>query len=129
MAFTGTGCKVAIGANVIAEQGDYSLDLGKAFEEITNKDSLNWEEVLPTIKNWKGSLDCNLKMADTTGQKALWDAYLADTLLTLKFPLQGTQYMQGTAYVESMPIKVPAKGKVSVTFNFRGTAAITYAAV
>ena len=66
-------------------------------------------------------------MTDTNGQLAIQNAWLNGTTLSANFKVSSTQTYSGSVLVESMGVQVPIGDKVSVSFSFRGTGALSYA--
>ncbi|MCL5045570.1 MAG: phage tail protein [Actinobacteria bacterium] len=129
MAIAGKGGAVYIGANKVAEIGNWSLDLEGETLETTSFDSAGWKEFIAGLKGWSGSAEGNWKVdADATGQKALQDALLNGTTVSLELRVNATpNKYSGSALVTKVGVEAGVDDKVSVSFDFQGTGALTYA--
>ncbi|OPZ46816.1 MAG: Phage major tail protein 2 [Bacteroidetes bacterium ADurb.BinA104] len=125
MALTGKDGGVYSGANKVAELSNWSLDLGTDTPETTNFDSNGWKEYIAGLKEWSGSAEGNWKMSDTNGQKAIQDAWRNGTTLNLEFRVNPTNKYAGSVLITSIGIETPVDDKVTVSFEFQGTAALT----
>ena len=125
MALTGKDGGVYSGANKVAELSNWSLDLGADTPETTNFDSNGWKEYIAGLKEWSGSAEGNWKMSDTNGQKAIQDAWRNGTTLNLEFRVNPTNKYAGSVLITSIGIETPVDDKVTVSFEFQGTAALT----
>jgi len=125
--FTGYGGSVKVGTATIAELGEWSLDIGVDTQE-TESFGDQWKEYVATLKEWSGSCSGRWDMTDTAGQKALQDALLGGTTVTIKFYIDSTKNYSGTAIIEKISVKSSVDGVVEVDFSFKGTGALTYTA-
>ena len=125
MALAGKGGSIYIGANKVAEQGQWSLDLGAETLETTSFDSNGWKEYLAGLKEWSGSSEGNWNMSDTNGQLAIQNAWLNGTTLAMEFKVSSTQKFAGNVLVTSIGVETPVGDKVSVSFEYQGTGALT----
>lgn len=125
MALTGKSGSVYVGANKVAEISNWSLDIGADEIDITNFDSDGWKEFLAGLKEWSGNAEGNWKMSDTNGQKALQDALLGGTTVALELRLDANNKYAGDAFITGISIESPNDDKIPVTFDFRGTGALT----
>jgi predicted secreted protein len=124
MAVTGTGGAVKLGTNKIAEISNWSLDLGADDVEITSFDSEGWKEYLAGLREWSGSIEGNFDSTDTTGQKAILNAWLNGTKLSFTFEVSSGVSFQGEAFVKPS-IEVPVDDKASFSCDITGTGALT----
>ena len=124
MAITGTGGAVKLGMNKIAEISNWSLDLGADDIEITSFDSEGWKEYLAGLREWSGSIEGNFDSTDTTGQKAILNAWLNGTKLSFTFEVSSGVSFQGEAFVKPS-IEVPVDDKASFSCDITGTGALT----
>ena len=125
MALTGKDGGVYIGTNKVAELSNWSLDLGADTPETTNFDSAGWKQFIAGLKEWSGSAEGNWKMGDTSGQKAIQDAWLNGVALNLEFRLNATNKYVGSALVTSIGVETPVDDKISISIEFQGTGALT----
>lgn len=129
MAIAGKSGSLYVGATPakVAEISGWSLDLGGDNIDTTNLDSSGWKEFLAGLKEWSGSAEGNFKFTDTTGQKAIFDAWTNGTSLTAEFRLGATSpKFSGTIYVNGISIEDPVDDKITVSFDFQGSGALTY---
>lgn len=127
MAMAGNSGSVYIGANKVAEIGTWKLDVDSDLIDVTSFDSGGWKESIQGLKSWSGSLEGNWNMSDTNGQKALQDALLGGTTVSLELRVNGTNKYSGTAFIGKMSVEAPVDGKSTVSFDFTGSGALTYA--
>lgn len=127
MAIAGKGGKVMVGAATVTEITTWSLDLGIDTMDTTSLGK-DWKEYITGLKEWSSSAEGTWNVAtDTTGQKALQDAYLAGTSVTIKHYVNSTNYYSGSAYITSVSVEDPVDDVVSFSVEFQGTGALTYA--
>ena len=124
MAIAGKGGAVKLGTNKIAEIANWSLDLGADDIDITSFDSNGWKEYLAGLKEWSGSIEGNLKTGDTSGQKAILNAWLNGEKLTFTFEVSSGVTFQGSAFVKPS-IEVPVDDKATFSCDITGTGALT----
>jgi predicted secreted protein len=120
MALAGKSGAVKLSANKIAEISNWSLDLGADDIDITSFDSQGWKEYLAGLKEWSGSIEGNFKPDDTTGQKAILNAWLSGEKLTFTFEVSSGVTFQGSAFVKPS-IEVPVDDKASFSCDIQGT--------
>ena len=125
--FVGYGGAVKVGTATVAEIGEWSLDIGLDTQETASFGD-QWKEFVGTLKEWSGSCSGRWDMTDTTGQKAMQDALLGGTTVTLKLYLDATKNYSGTALITKVSPKASVDGVMEVTFDFQGTGAATYSA-
>lgn len=126
MADLGALALIAIGASPIAEWTKIAMKLGKDKIEVTSSDSGFDKEFLAAHREWSYTVDCNLKLSDTAGQKALLDSYLADGAaaviedLTITTKMGGIVF-SGDVFVTDMPMTMDIKKEQTVSITFQGT--------
>ncbi|MBA4541978.1 hypothetical protein H1164_03550 [Thermoactinomyces daqus] len=127
MAIAGYGGKVMQGTNAVGEVGNWELDIGAADLDATTFDSGGWEESIAGLKNWTVKLDVKWNMSDV-GQKALQDAILGGTTVTLDLYPQGTgtSKYSGSVLLTSLKVTTPVDDIVQGSFEGKGTGALTY---
>lgn len=123
----GNNVRLYLGTDLLAHSTEVSLNLETAMEEVTDADSGNFSEHLPTTNSW--SADTTAWYSSTaTGADfdALMSAYLAQTELTLKCELlTGTDYT-GLGYLTNLSVTGGTAGSyVQFTAGFQGTAGIS----
>ena len=118
-----------IGSNKIAEQKAPKLNTAADMIDTTSLDSAGWKESLAGLKEWSIGTDGNWKFTDTNGQKALWEAYVAGTTVSVEFRLGATvPKFTGSAFVSKCDIDADVADKVGISFELKGTGALTYTA-
>lgn len=127
MAISGKSGGVYLGVNKVAEITNWSLDIEADMLESTNFDSSGWRQYVAGLKGWSGSFEGEWKMSDTTGQKALQDALLGGTTVSIKLDVNGTNNYTGTAYISTQGVETPVDDLVTVNFDYQGSGALTYA--
>lgn len=128
MAIAGKGGNVKLGVNTVTEIKSWKLDVDIELKDKTNFGSNGWKEAVSGLKGWSGSMDGTWNIAaDTTGQKALQDAYFAGTTVAIEFNVNGTNKYTGSAFVKKMKIDEPVDDLVKFSVDIEGTGALTYA--
>lgn len=123
----GYGGAVKVGTATVAELGEWSLDITLNTEE-TQSFGDQWKEFTGTLKEWSGSCSGRWDMSDTTGQRAMQDALLGGTTVSLKLYTDSTKNYSGTALITKITPSATVDGVVEVSFDFQGTGALTYSA-
>lgn len=126
MAIAGKGGKLGLGAAVVSDISSWSLDLGLDTLDVTSFGD-EWKKFISGLKEWSASAEGFFSIhTDTDGQKALQDAFLAGTEVTLKLNVNNTNFYSGSAYITGLSVEDPVDDTVSVSFEFQGTGALTY---
>lgn len=121
----GIGTKLKIGANSVVELTSIDgLDLSADTIEKTTLDSAGWREFAQGIKD-AGEVACTgfFNPADTTGQKAMYDAFVTGTLtaFTILFPATlGAEWdfnaiVTGIKTSAAIEDGIPFEGKLKVS--------------
>jgi predicted secreted protein len=127
MAIAGKNGKVMIAAAIVTDIGNWSLDLGVDVLEDTSLGD-DWKTFIAGLKEWSASAEGTWNVAtDTTGQKALQDAFLASTTVALKLYVNGTNNYSGNAIITGISIEDPVDDMVSFSVELQGTGAVAYA--
>lgn len=124
MALAGYGGGVYLNSTKVAEIANWSLDLGADDIDITSFDSEGWKEYLAGLKEWSGSIEGNFDSTDTTGQKAILNAWINGETLEFTFEVSSGVSFQGEAFVKPS-IEVPVDDKASFSCDITGTGALT----
>jgi len=128
MAIAGKGGSFKVGAVVVSELSNWKLDINEDTLDTTNFGSAGWKEFIAGLKEWSGSVEGTWNVAtDATGQKALQDALLGGTTVSVELNLDGTHKYTGTAFVKKIGVGVPVGDKVTFSAELTGTGALTYA--
>jgi predicted secreted protein len=120
MALAGKGGSVNIGSKKVQEIANWSLDLGADDIEITSFDSDGWKEYLAGLKEWSGSIEGNFVADDTTGQRAILNAWLSGGKLSFVFQINNSLAFSGDGLV-TPSIETPVDDKVSFSCDVQGT--------
>ncbi|MBA4495099.1 phage tail tube protein [Paenactinomyces guangxiensis] len=117
--------KVRIGANEVIDLSSWELEIEVAdLDDTSFGDS--WTGMIPGLKSWAGSFGGSWNMGDTNGQKALQDALLNSTPISLELYTNETNFYSGTAYITSQGNETPVDDKVTVEFEFTGSGPLTF---
>lgn len=126
MPIAGKSGKLNISANVVSNISNWSLDLGLDTLDITALGD-EWKKFIAGLKEWSASAEGSYSIhTDTDGQTALQNAYLNGTEVELRLFVNATNYYSGNAFISSLSVEDPVDDKVSVSFEFQGTGALTY---
>ena len=129
MAVAGKNGKVVVGASAskkVVGIKNSSLELSLDTLETTALGD-DWKNYITGLKEWSASSEGDYEVpVDTEGQKALQDAFLNGTTVTVKLYVDGTNYYQGEAYINSLSIEDPVDDVVSISIEFTGTGALTF---
>lgn len=122
--YTGSGTKTLLGLAT-----NCSITFNRDMRDVSNKDSAGWKAMLTGQKNWQISCEGLYNPSSTNGYIALYNAWLAGTLLTLTFGASINSspqdyYWVGTAYITSLQQQAPNEGNVTWSVTFQGTGAI-----
>ena len=126
----GKSGKVTQATNFVAEIKSWKVNLKSDTQETTAMATGNdtaWKTYLSTLKGWDGSIDTQgLDMTDTNGQLALFNL-IGGASVALKFYLDSTHYLSGSALITGIAPAADVSGKVEGgSFSFQGTGALTY---
>ena len=129
MAVAGKNGKVVVGASAskkVVGIKNWSLELSLDTLETTALGD-DWKNYITGLKEWSASSEGDYEVpVDTEGQKALKDAFLNGTTVMVKLYVDGTNYYQGEAYINSLSIEDPVDDVVSISIEFTGTGALTF---
>jgi hypothetical protein len=124
---SGINGKVVISAATVAKCNEWSLDTKHNVQDQTGFTE-TWETKLPGLLGATGSIKCTFDYADTAGQKALVDAFLAKTSVALKLYYSSTGYWNiAAAYLDGMKPANKVDGKVEIEFSFVADGAVSIA--
>jgi predicted secreted protein len=126
MAIAGKSGKLGLGASAVMDISSWSLELGADTLDVTALGD-DWKKFIAGLKEWSASAEGFYSVhTDATGQKALQDAYLNSTEVSLKLFVNATNYYSGSAYISGMSVEDPVDDTVSISFEFQGTGALSY---
>lgn len=127
MAISGTGGKVMIGTNEVAELSSWTLDVEAETLDVTHFGNNGWANSVAGFRSWSGSFEGTWAVGtDTNGQRALQDAMFAGTPVTLELYVNGTNKYTGQAILTNMSVETSAEDLVTISFDFQGTGPLTY---
>jgi hypothetical protein len=119
--------KVVVSAATVAKINEWSLDTKHNVQDQTGFTE-TWESKLPGLLGATGNFKGSFDYADTNGQKALVDAFLAKTSVALKLYFSATEYWNiAAAYLDGMKPANKVDGKVEIEFSFTVSGAVTVA--
>ena len=129
MAVAGKNGKVVVGASAskkVVGIKNWSLELSLDTLETTALGD-DWKNYITGLKEWSASSEGDYEVpVDADGQQALQDAFLNGTTVTVKLYVDGTNYYQGEAYINSLSIEDPVDDVVSISIEFTGTGALSF---
>ena len=87
----------------------------------------DWKNYIAGLKEWTASSEGDYEVpVDEEGQAALQDAFLNGTTVVVKLYVDGVNYYQGEAYINSLSIEDPVDDVVSISIEFTGSGALTF---
>lgn len=128
-AIAGKDGQVQLGANVVAETTNWSLDI--TVDPIDTTVHLDeWREFIAGLRGWSGTIEASWDMTDTNGQLAL-QALMTGTPAVIAVELWTANLLgySGDIWVTGISVGTPVEDKVSVSFSFTGNSALSYGAV
>lgn len=115
----GFDCLIIIDGKPVAAQINAQINRQTKAADISNKIKIDWEEKLPSFKNW--TVTCNgAFVLDDECLIALEDAFLHGTIVEVKLDA-GTRAYKGNAFVVSFPIGAAYNKAVSYSIQLQGT--------
>lgn len=123
-ALAGYGGSVKVGANTVAQLGEWSADIDAEMLE-TTAFAATWKTYIAGLKSGTGKFSGRWDMTDTTGQLALQNALLGGTTVSLVFGT-GTNTYTATAFVKAQTNKAAVNGLVEISFSATFTGAVTF---
>jgi len=125
--FTGVSGKVVVGSSTVANVTSFSITVEARELEAgaMGQTPAGWSQYITGLRSWSGRIEASWDLTDTAGQKALFDALTGLTPVTLYLYIDTTRYFTGQAYITSSETTVPYDGIDTITFDVRGTGALT----
>ena len=129
----GRYASVKLASNLIANLGDWSLDINLDSIDVSVFGS-TWGKAIPGMQRWTGSANGFYDPADTNGQATLKTDALASTKVTdIRFYVDSTSYwtpdVTGDAdagcYINTISIKHDKAGVASVGYSIIGFGPLT----
>ena len=113
------------GSNRIGYIDNFSLSIEQGTSE-TSEFEDQWREFIGTGKGWSGSFSGTFDYGDTNGQKAIVDDLIGNGgVVSLEFKTSMGLVLVGTAEISNATIGGSHADKITVSFNFQGTAGFT----
>jgi len=106
-----------------AESQNFSLRLGQALVDLTNRDSAYWRQLISSTREWSISGD-GLYIFNNVAKKVLvahWSTRIPAELAVILTLADGTITATGTALLESLEFPAPHAGPATITFTLQGT--------
>lgn len=128
--YTGLTAKLKINQDSTDAQvmyiSNWSVEETRDIIEVTKLGS-KAKEKKPSMYSWSASADGTVDFGTSSNQKALRDAMIAGTPISVTFYLDDTAEFTGTAYIESMSVDISAedKGNISISLNGEGELTLT----
>ena len=104
----------------IGGQRSASLSLNLGESDVTSKDSANWSESLPTIRDWSVDFDGLLLEADA-GYAELEDKFFNRTALQVRLTTAAANTYIGLCNLSSLSQDAPHDGEASISGSLKGT--------
>ena len=119
---------VKVGANIVAEVRDWSLEeTAETIDSTEMSDAAKTFEVGTT--SWSGSVNAFWDETDSSGQGAMTVGSSVTLNLYPEGATSGDTFGSGTAIISSISKSGGIDGLVEASFSFQGTGALTWAAV
>lgn len=105
----------------------FSISLNTGTTEVSQLGS-EWKEFMATTKDWSGSASGTLDTADAT-QEAFLDDFLASGQASVEgiFKVAADYSLKGNMLATGLSIQASHGDKISISFNFQGTGALSKA--
>jgi predicted secreted protein len=124
----GNNVRLYIGGDLLAHTMEASFNFDTDTEEVTDADSGNWKENLPTLNGWSVDVTTwyNNAVADGADWADVMAAYLAQSELTLICELETGVSYTGLGYLTNLnPTGGTAGAYVQFSAGFIGTGEIS----
>ena len=127
--FNGRQLGVYVGNVLQAYSKSCTLSFKAATMNTTTKDSLQWDDIVPTVKDWTITCDGLVRLDSAANVDKVGDYLIAGTLVVVKFSthVMGNLYWYGNAYVSDVSINSAMDEPVSYSVTFTGDGALTKA--
>lgn len=123
--FSGLTARIKIDGVNVAYLNSLQLDLEKEVAEVIQFGA-QYQEKLPTIKNWTASNDGTVAFAAGESQHKLYQAFESGELVTLTIQLDNNVYFEGEALVSSLSISGSPDDALTISISFEGSGGITF---
>jgi TP901-1 family phage major tail protein len=115
------------GGVLIASSRTIDLKTSGKQIDVSDHDSVGWEDYLLGLKNWSVDLE-NVFVEGDASQNALFDAYVAATSLTIEIrPIVGSGKAKftGSAFVTDWSLNMPNQDAQILKMTLKGAGALT----
>lgn len=137
MAQLGDKSRVKINSKLLQYASNETFGISTDNANITTKDSLNWDEIMPTKHNGEISVDIDFEKKPSGTPATLYPVdlvtlQLARTLATFEFAcsdITGDLKFTGNAYILKSDIKAQNNDKVTYAVTIKPTGTITVGTV
>ncbi|MBF0406474.1 MAG: hypothetical protein HQM10_03910 [Candidatus Riflebacteria bacterium] len=119
----GVDVLVSAGGSVIGSQKDASLELSAKEIDVSDKDTGDWEQVLPGKKAWQISCD-SVTLENDAAKTAILSAFLNGTLIAVVFTLGSGGTFSGNAMVSSYKFNGPQDDVSTASLSLKGSSAL-----
>lgn len=132
--FNGTQFKLFLDSTTdveFDEQSELSIDISAATIDYTSKDSGGWAENDYGLRSWSGSCSLIVDFQEATKKQfkdlnaAINTRSLLNIICKKTTELTGDVALSGTIKVDSLGLSAPMEDKVTLSFSFTGTGALT----
>jgi len=123
-----------VGGTAVGTGKGWNVTLAQQTADTTTFSDAGWETNTTILKGWSGSIKVVFDGGSDTGEAALITGMTAGTSVDLVFLTDATEdgtaeKFTGTANITSMPISNEVTGITEVSFDFKGTGALTPSAL
>jgi len=134
--FNGTMFKLFVDASTdveFDEQSELSIDVTVDSIDYTSKDSAGWAEPGNGLRHWSGSCTIIVDWQEATKKQykdiftAITDRTSLSLIAKMSTAVTGDVSLSGTAKIDSVNLSAPMEDKVTASFNFTGSGALTLA--
>lgn len=123
--FSGLTARIKINGVNVAYLNSLQLDLEKEVAEVIQFGA-QYQEKLPTIKNWTASNDGTVAFAAGESQHKLYQAFESGELVTLTVQLDNGVYFEGEALVSSLSISGSPDDALTISISFEGSGGVSF---
>lgn len=123
--FSGLTARIKINGVNVAYLNSLQLDLEKEVAEVIQFGA-QYQEKLPTIKNWTASNDGTVAFAAGESQHKLYQAFESGELVTLTVQLDNGVYFEGEALVSTLSISGSPDDALTISISFEGSGGVTF---
>lgn len=123
MPYTGVTAKITVkegsAEKTIGYISNWSVEEKRDIVEYTQL-GVKTKGKLPSTYGWTASADGAADFETASAQKTLRTAMLNGTAVNVKFYLDNTTFLTGSAYVDSLSIDISAEDKANVSISLNG---------